>query len=83
MVTFLLAKAPREFACVLLSDLAEDRPMTADLLEQIFDTGDESCQVSICLRPDLSQRLEDKCRNSRNEQVLEHYLARVQYSRMG
>jgi hypothetical protein len=83
MVTFLLRKIPREFAFVLLSDLAEDRPMRADLLEQIFDTGNESCQVSVCLRSDLDERLEEKCRNSPNEQVREHHEARIRYRQMG
>lgn len=83
MVAFLLGKVPREFAFVLLSDLAEDFPIRTDLLEQIFDTGDESCQVSICLRSDLDERLEEKCRNSTNEQVREHHDARIRYRQMG
>jgi hypothetical protein len=83
MVSFLLQKIPREFAFVLLSDLAEDSPIRADLLERIFNTGDESCQVSVCLRSDLSRRLEEECRNSQNEQVREHHDARIHYSQMG
>src|SRR5260221_571398 len=77
MVIFLLGKIPAELAFSVLSYLAEDSPLRGDLLEQIFDRGDTGCKVSVCLRPDLDKRLEEKCRNSPNDDVREHYQARI------
>jgi len=76
MVVYLLTKIPEQLAFDVLGELAEESPIRNDLLEQIFDRGDTACQVSVCLRPQLSDRLAKKCRESPNPSVREHFLAR-------
>lgn len=78
MARYLLTKVPHSVAFYLLADLAEQPQIGAGLLEQVFEQGNKACKVTICLRTDLSESLEDKCRKSQDEDVREHYLARIQ-----
>jgi hypothetical protein len=79
MTLYLLRKIPRDLAFSVLADLAEMYSLRPNLLEKIFDHGDERCKSSVCLRNDLPAHLEEKCRNSPYGSVRDHYQARVKY----
>jgi hypothetical protein len=71
--TLLLSQLPNELALLTLANLAELDDVPIDLLEELFDKGDTGCKVTICLRQDLNESLRDKCRNSSDSEVREHY----------
>jgi len=70
--SFFMNRLPSVFAFSVLGEIAEFANTPWDLLEELFEKGDTGCMVSICCRPDLSDRLLTKCLNSSNPDVLEH-----------
>jgi hypothetical protein len=74
MADFLLHRLPHKFAFIVLGELAEDACLSDQVLERIFDEGDESCKVSVCLRLQLPNALRKKCRDSEIASVKEHYV---------
>jgi hypothetical protein len=78
---FLLPTLPNRFAFWVLGDIAESYDVPMPLLERLFDYGDTGCNVTICLKDDLSQELLSKCALSEDDDVTEHFLARQAYLR--
>jgi hypothetical protein len=76
LMRFLLSKIPSNLALGALCDLAEWPGVPTDLLTRVFDQGDTGCKVAVCLRDDLTPALQEKCRNSPDTEVREHFLAR-------
>ncbi|MFO0519231.1 MAG: hypothetical protein ACK515_02260 [bacterium] len=70
---FLLPKVSDSFAASVLADLAEMDHVPHDLLERLFVVGDTACQVTICLRSDLSDSLVALCESSTDQNVIEHW----------
>jgi hypothetical protein len=76
LIRFLLSKIPSDLALGALCDLAEWPGVPAELLTRLFDHGDTGCNVAVCLRDELSPALQERCRNSPDTEVREHFLAR-------
>lgn len=76
MADFLLHQIPNELSYLLLADLAELDKFPADLLEEVLCKGDQGCRVAVALRDDLSERLQELCRTSSDEEVRSHYAVR-------
>lgn len=73
-------KLPNSFASTLASEIAEmDDKIDEDVLLEIFDKGDTGCRVSVCLRDDLTDRLKERCRFTRDENVRDHLVAKALY----
>src|SRR5688572_18217456 len=70
---FLLKRLPDDFAFFILANMAELENIQIELLERLFDYGDTGCNVSICLRTDLNDKLVKKCRDSKDPAVKEHF----------
>jgi hypothetical protein len=73
LFAFLFSDLPNEFAFSVLSNLAEMKNTPMDLLEALFDRGDTGCNVTICLRSDLSGNLIERCQSSLDPEVREHF----------
>lgn len=77
MFCFLLDRLPNDFAFGVLSDLVESYDHIPEkLLLLLFGYGDSACNVSICLKTDLSERLMQQCRESQDPNVVEHFSRR-------
>lgn len=72
-VLLLLSKLPNNFACLLLSEIVENYEMNETQLSDIFLNGDVGCKVSVCLKPNLTDNIQQLCRNSGNKDVVEHF----------
>lgn len=78
---FLLSTLPNDFAFWVLEDIAESNDVPMSLLERLFDYGDTGCNVTICLKDNLSPELLSKCALSEDVNVTEHFLAKQAYLR--
>lgn len=63
---------PDHFAYLILSELAERDELESPVLNRLFDLGDTSTRISICLRSDLSPDLLARCLASEEPGVAEH-----------
>lgn len=61
-----------DFAVAVLENLAEVDHIPIELLEELFSHNLTGCNVSICLRKDLSRGLLKKCLASSDPNVIEH-----------
>ena len=77
MFKLLLLTLPNEFAFCVLENLAEREKISMDLLSILFDHGETGCNVTICLRDDLSKDIIERCRSSNIEEVREHFLLKT------
>lgn len=76
---FLTPKLPNIFYSSVLETLAERASTPVEILEVLFDSEDEGCQLSICMRDDLTDNLLVKCRNSPFAEVREHFIRRQKH----
>lgn len=61
-IAFLIKE--RKLSLAVLSNLAEKDKVSNELLNMIFDIGDQSCKETVCLRKDLSEELMVKCKSA-------------------
>ncbi|WP_330983394.1 MULTISPECIES: hypothetical protein [Enterobacterales] len=53
----------RFFSLSVMSNLAEKELISNELLDTIFDIGDQACKETVCLRKNLSKELDRKCKS--------------------
>lgn len=75
----LLPTLPNDFSFCILGNLAEGKNVSTSLLARLFDFGDTGCNVSICLRDNLSEEIMERCKNSDDDDVREHFLSRQRF----
>jgi hypothetical protein len=76
LIRFLLLKSPDDFAFTLLDFLVQNEYCSENDLKKIFRIGDWAIKISVCLCPNLSLGLLNKCLASKDLQVFEHTLFR-------
>jgi hypothetical protein len=78
LFSLLIPFLPCEFCEIILGELCEMNETPSDLLEEIIKIpmNTNACMFSICLRDNLNDFLSNKCVNSDDELIREHYLQR-------
>lgn len=72
----LLEVLPDEAGFCLLENLIDIYNIDDDLLMRLFSFNDISCNVSICLRDNLSEVFHQLCAKTSDQEVREHYFRR-------
>jgi hypothetical protein len=76
VVVNLLSMLPNNLAFGVLADLVEREDFPVVLLSEVYDKGDKACKVSICLRDNLPLEIIERCENTDDLDVHEHYMQR-------
>ena len=74
VVRALTSYLPNDLAYSIMSEIAENEKLDDDLMQLIFEKGDKGCKIAICLHEDLPQELKERCVQSADIDIKEHYM---------
>lgn len=74
VVRALTSCLPNDLAYSIMSEIAENEKLDDDLMQLIFEKGDKGCKIAICLHEDLPQELKERCVQSADIDIKEHYM---------